>query len=257
MDDPSEVGGVGLRLLGVATTEQRHQRERRVAQPAVPVVPVAHAAKVLRQGSRGGGDQRPGLLVRKRLQRDQGPQDFVPVFTVVRATIGPLAPGGFRARERRLGVLDRRWGMEGLVPRQHEALSRPLDGIEAAHHLSVLRRQLERRAEAKRVGTRGDHHASRRDLHRGNDRAVVGPQTQLHAHRHATPQALHDAHQLGGAIAAARHEVDQPHGALGGLEVRLEHQRPRPVAPGDALRLPCRRHQPAAVPLVAQQGREA
>src|ERR1043166_7073068 len=46
----------GGSLVLVAGGQQRVERNRSVAQPAEPVIPIAHAARLLRQRSRGRGD---------------------------------------------------------------------------------------------------------------------------------------------------------------------------------------------------------
>ena len=117
----------GQRLVGVAGGEQRLEREHRVAQPAVAVVPVAHAADVLGQRRRRRGDHRAGRLGRHRLERDQRGQHLVAIRALVAAARAPLSPPRLRARERRVGVLDRRRLLVREMPGQREPLARALD----------------------------------------------------------------------------------------------------------------------------------
>ena len=66
-----------------------------------------------------------------------------------------------------------------------------------------------------------------------NDAAVVEPQTQRRSHRHLAVQAHRDADQVR-RIRPGWHEVDDPHGAVRGDPVRLEHQGVTGVPPGRA-----------------------
>ena len=85
------------------------------------------------------------------------------------------------------------------------------------------------------------------------DRPVVRPQRQLHPQRNPPSHALHDPHQPRRTLGAPRHEVDHPNRSVVRLEFGLEHERPRPVAPGRRAHRARRRETPATVPLVADQ----
>jgi hypothetical protein len=95
--------------------------------------------------------------------------------------------------------------------------------------------------------------AVRDALHPGHHQAVLEAEDQLHAYQDAAAQALHDAHELGSATVAQRHEVDEPHGAVSGLEVGLQDQRALAVAARHAADLAHGSDEPAAVPLLSQQ----
>ena len=110
------------RLVGVPGCEQRLQRKHRVAQPAIAVVPVAHSADVLRQRRRRRGDEGACRLGGHRLQHDQRRQHLVAIRAVVRAAPAPVPPPRVGARERRVGVLDRRRRLIGEVPREGRAV---------------------------------------------------------------------------------------------------------------------------------------
>src|SRR4029453_18032353 len=59
--------------------------------------------------------------------------------------------------------------------------------------------------------------------------SVVEPQPELHPHRHPAGDALCDANDVW-RLPARRHEVEKPYGALGRLELGLQHQRLAAVA---------------------------
>jgi hypothetical protein len=74
----------------------------------------------------------------------------------------------------------------------------------------------------------------------------------FHAHRHPAAQPVDDAHQPRRPAGSPRHEVDQADGAVGGLELGLEHERPGPVAAPGLAHLARGRHAPVSVPFVAE-----
>ena len=143
------------------------------------------------------------------------------------------------------------------MPRQRQPLAGALDRHELGPHRSVLDPQRQRRAEAERIRPGGGDHPVRRELDPRHDRPVVRAQRELHPHRNPAPQALDDPHQTRRALTSPRHEVDHADGAVRGLELGLEHERPGPVATRGRAHLAGRREQPAPMPLVPQQGREA
>ena len=63
-----------------------------------------------------------------------------------------------------------------------------------------------------------------------HERAIVEPQDQLHSHLDASAAPDDDARQIG-RVTAEGHEVHEGHRAVGGLEVRLEDQRPTTIVP--------------------------
>jgi hypothetical protein len=143
------------------------------------------------------------------------------------------------------------------VPAQGQPLAGALDGHEVGGHGRVLDSELERRAEPEGVWAGGGGDPVRHELDPRLDRRVVGPDAQVHPHRHPSAQPLDDAHQARRPAGSPRHEVDQADGAVGGLELGLEHQRPRAVAAAGLAHLARGCHAPVSVPLVAEQRGEA
>ena len=145
----------------------------------------------------------------------------------------------------------------GREPRQDErgALS-GLDG-ELRHGAQVLAAYGRRRPQRQRIRPRdGDAHIVVDAAHPRNDRAVAEPDHELHPDRHRSLDALDDPHDVR-ILAAGRHEVDHADDARLAMEVELVHQRAFAIAPLDVGHLAVRRQQPAAVPLIAEQRREA
>ena len=64
--------------------------------------------------------------------------------------------------------------------------------------------------------------------HPGHDRAVVEAEHELHPHLDTSTDSLDDPHEVGLRL-ARRHEVDEPDGAVVGLELGLEDERVAPV----------------------------
>jgi hypothetical protein len=54
----------------------------------------------------------------------------------------------------------------------------------------------------------------------GKDVTVVEHQPQIHAHRHSPANTLDDADDVR-RLPARRHEIDEPHGAVAGVELGL------------------------------------
>jgi len=237
--------------------QQRLQRQHRVAQPAVAVIPVAHAADVLRQRCRRRCDHRTSRLVGHRLERDQRAQHRLPIRALISAAPAPLSPPRLGSCERRVGILDRRSLLVGQMPGQHEALASSLDRNKLSTHCAVLDVERQRSAQTERVRSGRNHDPVRGQLNPRHDRPVVRTQRQLHPHRHPTPHALHDPHQPRRPIAPFGHEVDHAHPAVRSLEIALEHKRARPVTTRARAHLIRRGQQPATVPLMAHQCREA
>ena len=79
---------------------------------------------------------------------------------------------------------------------------------------------------------------------------------EAHPHRHGPVDALDDAHDVGCAP-ARRHEVDQPNGALDGVELGLQHERVAAVGATGLDDLGGRGERPLAVLGVAEERGEA
>ncbi len=88
--------------------------------------------------------------------------------------------------------------------------------------------------------------------HPRHRRAIAEAQHQFGVHFHAAAFADHQTHEMR-AVAARRHEIDQRHRAIGGLEPRLQDQRVGAIAAGGRLDLALRRDQPATILVCAQQ----
>ena len=91
----------------------------------------------------------------------------------------------------------------------------------------------QRRAEPEGVRAGGGHDAVGDQLGPWRDRPVVGSQDELQPHPDAAPQAFDDAHEAGRSVTPWRHEVGDPDGTVGRLEVGVEDERVR--ADTDAL----------------------
>src|SRR5215217_3934589 len=137
------------------------------------------------------------------------------------------------------------------MPGQRQPLACALHRDELRDHRSVLYLQRQRRAEPKRIRTGRGERTIRRWLDPRLDRTVI------RTHRNATSQPLHDPHHARRPLSSARHEINQPDRALGGFEVGLKHQRSGPGAPRVGPNLTGRRDEPAPVPIIPEQRREA
>jgi hypothetical protein len=183
----------------------------------------------------------------------------VDLFVVVAGVLTPGRP----AEPVVLGVAERVLGIDLLwqvlvrgVPGEHERDALALGQRELRHRHHVLAVHLYRRAVAERIGA-GDGDAGMVDpADPGDDLAEVEADHELRAHRDGAAEALHDADDVR-RLAPWRHEVDRPHGALVGLEDRLEDQRVVPIPPARPANGRVRGEEPAAVVAPAQQGCEA
>ena len=118
------------------------------------------------------------------------------------------------------------------VPRQHERDAIAGGDLEVGDGVEVPADQLDRGREEERVGPGDGEQAVLAPADPRDDRAVVEPDAQAHLHRDGSLDALDDAHDVR-RLAARRHEVDQPDGAVLARELGLEDQRVVAVpAPG-------------------------
>ena len=76
----------------------------------------------------------------------------------------------------------------------------------------------------KRVRARDHLYVAVDVAHPRDHVAVVEAHDQAHRHRHRAAEALDDADDVDGVV-ADRHAVDDPHAALGRVELGLEHER--------------------------------
>ena len=88
--------------------------------------------------------------------------------------------------------------------------------------------------------------------HPGHDRPVVEADDELHRHLDAPAHALDDADEVGLRL-AGRHEVDEAHGAVVGLEFRLEDERVAAVLSSCRAELARGLDRPVAVLRVAEE----
>jgi hypothetical protein len=95
--------------------------------------------------------------------------------------------------------------------------------VELGDRVHVLADELDGRREQKRVRTGDRQRALGDTANPRDDRAVVEADRDVGAHADAAPEALDDPDDVG-RLAADRHEVRHPDGAVGALELRLEHQ---------------------------------
>ena len=232
------------RLLHVAAGHERVQGERRVAEPAVAVVPVPHAAEVLGQRGRGGGDEPAGRRIREGLQRDERADDRVLPVALVLAPLRPVAPPRLGLFDGALGGARRRLRLVGVIPgeRERDALAR-VHG-EVAHGPEVLSADGHGRPQPEGVVS-----ADRADpvglaAHPRNPRPVVQPEDQLDAHGDGAALTLDHPDE---GVRLDRHAVGQHDDTLVGLELGLEDQRARPVAPAHGAHGDRRRDLPPAV----------
>ena len=168
----------------------------------------------------------------------------------------PFPPEARRGPQRVPRVDLRRRRLERPVPDQHER--EPLAGAdqEVGRHRAGgdLDRHVRPQLDRVGAGHRGDRAPPRPEPRDGE--AVVEAEPQLRAHRDDAADPLDEPHHAGLA-AARRHELGDPDQAVVDRVIRLEDQRVLPVAPARAGRRGRRRQQPAAVLVVAEEGREA
>ena len=94
----------------------------------------------------------------------------------------------------------------------------------------------------------------------GDGQAIGKAQHQLHREGHRAPDSAHDPHQIDLLfIIGQRHEINQRRRPRSGLEPRLEHRSPGPIAPRNPAvfrAFGSRTQQPPPVFRRPQQGRE-
>ena len=144
-------------------------------------------------------------------------------------------------------------------PGEHERDAVARSHVEGGDRAHVLTLQRDRRSDDHRIATSDGEDATFDVAHPGDDRSVVESQPQVGVHPHRPrPPLDHPDHRR--ATRADRHEVDHRHHPVGRGELGLEHHgvTPVPAPHRDRLAPCCRlgRHQPAAMVLVAEQGRE-
>ena len=244
------------RLVDVPGGHQGVERERRVPDPAEPIVPVPHPAEELGERGRRRGHDAPRRLVRERLQRDEGALDLVLPSTLVRRTTRPVAPpsvglvDGLERVDRRRRILPRR------VPGEHEPHALSFVHDEARVEALTLDgdRHIGPELHRFRAGTRV--HDGARSVDPRSGLPVVESRYASRGHRHRATQPLHDADQAR-VLLPGRHAVDDANSAVGGLELRLEHQRPGPIRPGRSDDSLARGDDPRSVLISAEQAGEA
>ena len=233
--------------------EQRLQRVSRVAQPAVPVIPVTDAAEFLRQ-RRGRGRHDPaGRGVGQGLQGDDRPVDGLVVRPVpVSGMRTPLGPEIRRRGQGLLGVRIRHLRLVAGRPRHDERNPVALTHGEVRERGPVLAAQRDGGGQPDEVrpGNGMDFAAQVPDPR--NLPAVVEPQPQRRSHRHLAVQAHRDAHDVR-RIRPGRHEVDDPHRAVRGDPVRLEHEGVACVPAGGARAARRGGKRPVSLLVIAQQ----
>ena len=112
------------------------------------------------------------------------------------------------------------------------------------------------RAQFERVGSGDREHAAVRLAHPRHDVAIVEPDHQLHPQGDLAAKAFDVAHDVTPAL-RERHAVDDADAAAAGLEVGLQDERVRAVAPLGALHRRLGSDLPASVLGATQQCREA
>ena len=140
------------------------------------------------------------------------------------------------------------------MPVQQERHGLPFEDREVGDRPEALAVHRDRRVDLDCIGPRDSAKTILDAAHPGNDASVVEAQRDVHAHHDRPLHTLDQAYQLD-AVAGigGRHEVDDPHGAAIGGEIRLENQRRIAIAPAGRADLLGRRDLPAAVLLGAEQ----
>ena len=140
---------------------------------------------------------------------------------------------------------------------EHERDSLAFAHFETGDRGQVLAAGLDRRSQHRhvRAGNR-QQRAVFGSLDPGDVDAELEADHQLHLQLHLARDAAHQPDDVGG-VAARRHEIDQGDGPICRLKTRLQDQGIVPVAAGEFCHFLRRRDQPAAVPVVAEQGCKA
>ena len=240
---PLQPVDVRLRLLSVAEREEGIQRQRRVAQPAEAVVPVALAADLLRQRRRRRRDDRARRPVRQPFEDERAADDLLAVRALVGAAVGPRRPRRARGLELRVHLVARQPSWRELVRKLvREDDERLLAGAQRPvalrrRELGVAERELALEHERVRAAV-GDDEVVRERLEPRSRQPVVEARDELHLHRDLAlgaadgPDQLVVRMRLADARLAEREEVDQHQRSGRRPERRLQHVRPRQVAPG-------------------------
>ena len=249
-----------LRRVGEAVVEQHLEGQRRVAQPDVPVVPVAHAAELLRQARRRGGDDAAGVLVGERPQHEQRPAHLRRRSTGdVHVRRDPVA-----ATSRWCAVMpaDTSGGSRRLPVRRVPG-HRDVDGVALVHsemrHVAVVVRGELRAADDDGVRTGDGDDGAAVLLGTLTDprerRRIAEPDAQLLHHVHRAADSDDAAHQVGAAV-AERHQVGDLDLAGLGHPPGHQHEGVLDIPPAGAHHAVLGSQQPATVVLVAQQRAE-
>jgi hypothetical protein len=143
------------------------------------------------------------------------------------------------------------------MPRQLERQGLAFGDREVAHRAQILAADVDRRAEAPRIGARGGQKPVVGAADPRNPGPVGRPEHEIHAHRHASASPLDHADEIRHPR-ARRHAVHDGDDAGLGLELRLEDERVGTIAPPAApAQIGRRRQEPAAVVGRPQQRGEA
>ena len=170
----------------------------------------------------------------------------------VRAPRGPVLPERERVRERLLRLDRLGWRLVGREPAKDEGDAVAFRDGERRHGAQVPALVLDRRAQEHGVGAGDREERSVERAHPGHDRAVVEAEDELHPHLDASADSFDDPHEIGLRL-ARRHEVDEPHGAVVGLELGLEDERVAAVLAARRAELAGGLDRPVAVLRVAEQ----
>ncbi len=141
-------------------------------------------------------------------------------------------------------------------PGQHERETIAFRDGEIRHRGQILTPRFNRRAQDQGIGSCDRLEAAVAFAHPGNDVAVIEPDDQLHLHSHAAAQTLDDPNDVR-IFPARRHEVDQPHRALGRFDFRLEDQGVPSITAARRGDFSFRKKSPSPIFSVAQERGEA
>ena len=172
--------------------------------------------------------------------------------TLVRAPRGPVLPERDRRHERLLRLDRLGWRLVGGEPAKDEGDAVAFRDGERRHRAHVAALVLDGRAQEHRVGAGDGEEGSVERAHPGHDRAVVEAEHELHPHLDTSTDSFDDPHEIGLRL-ARRHEVDEPHGTVVGLQLGLQDERVAPVLAARRAELARRLDRPVAVLCVAEQ----
>ncbi len=131
-------------------------------------------------------------------------------------------------------------------PHQSERNALALGNREFADVAKIFPAELDRRAQQQRVGAADGEEAAVDAAHPRDERSVIHPNDQLHAHPHLA--ALSDRHSNDiGILGARRHAIDQRDRAIFGLVLRLQDERALAIAPADCAYFVGGRDQPPSL----------